>query len=44
MPNNLTIPSPEVELGTCPHCGAKVKINPVWYQKIQALLKYLNTL
>lgn len=44
MPNNLTIPAPDVELAKCAHCGKAVTINPVWYQKIQAILKYLNSL
>jgi hypothetical protein len=44
MPNNLTIPSPDIELAKCPHCGASVKINPVWFQKIKAILDYLNSI
>lgn len=44
MPNNLTLPSPDSEFARCPHCGASVKINNIWFQKLKALLDYLNSL
>jgi hypothetical protein len=39
---NLTIPSPEVDIGKCPNCGENVKINPVWYQRLKALIDFIN--
>lgn len=44
MPNTLTLPAPESEFARCPHCGASVKIDKVWYQKLVAILAYLNSL
>lgn len=40
---NLTIPTPDVKLGTCPQCGADVKIDPSWYQKLKALIDFINS-
>ena len=39
---NLTIPNPDVKLGTCPQCGGVTKIDPIWYQQLLALVRYVN--
>jgi uncharacterized protein (UPF0212 family) len=43
---NLTLPNPEVPVGKmkCPHCGQEheVKIDPIWFRKLQELLKLIN--
>lgn len=38
----LTLPNADVPLGKCPHCGAEIKIEPIWYQRLVALLSFIN--
>jgi len=40
--SQLTQPSPNVEIGQCPHCGKTMTITPVWYQFIARLVKQVN--
>ncbi len=39
---NLTLPSANVPVAKCPHCGAEVTLAGVWYEKLLALLKLVN--
>jgi hypothetical protein len=39
----ITFPNPDVPIAKCPHCGAEVKMNPVWYQKLLELLRLVNS-
>jgi hypothetical protein len=39
---NLTLPNPEAPVATCPHCGAQVLIDKVWYKKFVELFRIIN--
>jgi len=39
---NLSFPKDQASLGKCPHCGAEIKIDPIWYTALQRLFALVN--
>lgn len=42
--DKITLPDPSVAIATCPHCGAKVRPEPIWYERLVRIVQALNSL
>jgi hypothetical protein len=44
MPGNVTLPDQNAVLGRCSRCGAEIRMEPAWYERLANLVRQLNAL
>jgi hypothetical protein len=44
MAGKLTLPDQNQTLGRCSRCGAEIKMDPTWYERLTQILRALNVL
>ena len=42
--SKIQLPPPDEPIGTCPHCGASVRMKQSWRDKLSELVRIVNGL